>query len=146
MRTTINESGVLVTPVMKKYLAIIESGKIEEREIISMRSFMHKSKENARFVFGALQDKQLTLSNEQNQKGYDFLMNQWKTASGKERKNNPFGYREQNILNNFSHFELKDLYNAGNAYHDYYLPLYECISKDGGSFEYYYNGEVNIIG
>lgn len=152
-KTTVNAKGKLITPAMKKYNAIIQAGKIEEREIISMRSFMHKSKENARFIFDAMndyrdtnQDQNLSLSPDQNQKGYDFLMNCWKTPRGIERKNNPFGYREQAILENFSHFELKGFYNAGNAYRNFYLPLYECISKDGNSFEYYYNGEVNIVG
>lgn len=152
-QTTINEKGVLITPTMKKYAVIIKTGYIDEREIISMRSFMHKSKENARFIFDAMnefreknQDGNLSLSADQSQKGYDFLMNVWKTPRGIERKNSPFGYREQAILENFSRFELKDFYNAGNTHHDFYLPLYECISKDGNSFEYYYNGKVNIVG
>lgn len=135
-----------LTKTAKKYMAIIEKGQIEESEIISMKSFMGKSKENARFIFDAMQDKELTLSDAQNQKGYDFLMKCRFTPTGKERQNNPFGYREENILDNFSHFELSSFHNAGNAYVDYYLPLYICVSKDGNSFEYYYNGKVNIVG
>jgi len=114
----------------KKYLAIIESGSIGERDIIAMRSFMHKSKENARFIFDAMSDKELTLSPEQNKKGYDFLQDQRTTPNGKERENNPFGYREEAILDNFSHFTLYSFYNVGND----------------TNFEYYYNGKVNIIG
>lgn len=132
----------------KKYHALVISGHIEEREIISLKSFMGKNKSNARLVFDWLNDmpSNLSLSAGQNQKGYDFLMKCWKTDTGKERKNNPFGYREQHILENFSHFELSSFYNAGNAYRDFYLPLYFCVSKDGSTFEYYYNGKVNITG
>lgn len=135
-----------LSPTAKKYLAIIQSGSIEASQLIAMKSFLNKNKENRDIIFEAMQDKSLTLSPEQNKKGYEFLMKQWKTESGKERKNNPFGYREQAILENFSHFELKDWYNCGTYEgHDFYLPLYECIGSNG-SFEYYYNGEVNITG
>lgn len=130
----------------KKYKGIIESGTIEERQIIDMRSFMNKSKENATLIFSLIQGKQLSLTPQQSEKGHEFLLSKWKTPTGAERKNNPFRYREQEILKNFGRIELKSLYNAGNTYIDNYLPLYEVISKDGGSFEYYYNGNVNIVG
>jgi len=130
----------------KKYLAIIEQGHIEESELISLKSFLNKNKENRQLIFDAMSETELLISDAQNQKGYEFLMDQRFTPTGKERLNNPFGYREQAILDNFSHFTVKDWYNAGNAYNDYYLPLYECVSKDGNSFEYYYNGKVNIVG
>jgi hypothetical protein len=129
-----------------KYLAIFAKGIIEEREIISMRSFMGKSKENAQLIFSHFPENGMSISDDQARKGYDFLMNQWKTPTGADRKNNPFGYREQNVLENYSHIILKSLYNAGNCYHDYYLPLYEVVAKDGSAFEYYYNGQINIVG
>lgn len=132
---------------MTKYLVIIATGIISEQEIISMRSFMNRDKEAARQIFNAWDDQELAISEEQAQKGYDFLMDQWKSPSGKERKNNPFGYREQEILENFSHFTLKSLYNnSGYSQITNYLPLYSCISKDGSAFEYYYDGKVNITG
>ena len=81
----------------------------------------------------------------QNKKGIDFLMNQYISPNGKEMKNNPFGYREIEILKNFTGFTFKGFYDAGNYYHSYYLPLYD-YNGDNNSFEYYYNGEVNIIG
>lgn len=134
-----------INKTTQKYIDIIKSGHIEERQIIDMRSYMNRDKEAARAIFDVWEDE-LTISTSQQQKGYDFLMNQWKTPTGAERKNNPFGYREQTILENFSDFTLKSLYNAGNSYVDNYLPLYSCNSKDGNGFEYYYNGEVNIVG
>ena len=138
-----------LTPTQAKYANIIASGEISESEIISMKSFMGKSKENAEFIFDLLNELPdgLTLSHTQNQKGIDFLLNQWKTPRGIERKNNPFGYREQHVLENFSHFTIDSFYDCSNySQISFYLPIYHCISKDGSSFEYYYNGTVNIIG
>lgn len=134
-----------ISKTAQKYIDIINTGKITEREIISMRSLINRDKEAARAIFDAWNDE-LELETSQQQKGYDFLIDQWKTPKGIERKNNPFGYREQEILENFRDFTLKSLYNAGNAYTDNYLPLYSCNSKDGNGFEYYYNGKVNIVG
>lgn len=129
-----------------KYIHILKSGSIEERQIIDMRSWMGKEKENAQIVFSNFPDHGLTLSASQNEKGIYFLFGRWKTSAGAERKNNPFGYREQAVLINFSHFELGGFYNAGNSNHDYYLPLYRCIGRDGTAFEYYYNGQIHIVG
>lgn len=132
---------------IQKYLDIIETGKIEERELISMRSLMNKNDEASTAIFHALGEiGELFLSQNQQDKWYEFLMNQWRTPTGKERKNHPFGYREEEILNNFYEIRLSSLYNAGNAYHNYYIPLYTVYSKDGAGFEYYYNGEINIVG
>lgn len=134
-----------ISKTAKKYLAIIEKGHIEESELISLNSFINKSKENRELIFAAMQDQsqELTLSDEQNKKGYDFLMKLRFTPTGKERTNSPFGYREEKVLDNFSHFTLSDFYPANNHY---YIRLYTCYAKDGASFEYYYNGKMNITG
>ena len=47
----------------------------------------------------------------------EWLLNKWKTPKGAERKNNPFGYREQNVLedeNAKAYFN--GFYDAGNYY------------------------------
>lgn len=141
-----NTTTTSISKTAKKYLEILATGHIEESQIIAMKSFMGKSKENAQTIFSAFPEAGLLLSNAHNQKGIAFLLKQWKTPTGAERKNNPYGYREQDILENFSHFTLKSLYNAGNAYVDYYIPPYECVATDGATFEYYYNGKINIVG
>ena len=82
----------------------------------------------------------VNITPEQAKKGYTWLMNQWKTPAGKERKNNPFGYREQEILENFSEIVLFGFYDFGRWYHRY-APLYYC------GFEYYVQGgKINIVG
>lgn len=98
-------------------------------------------------ILNANEFEGLLLSDEQNQKGYDWLKNLWVTPNGKERKNNPFGYREQDALKNFSHCTLKGYYDAGNYYRSYYIPLYDVYTKDGYGFEYYVNaGQIHITG
>jgi hypothetical protein len=146
MKTTINKTGILVTPTMAKYKAIIESGKITENELTALNSFYNKSSDNKTFIDALMyneQDKdELTLTEDQNKKGYEFLMKLRFTPTGKERSNSPYGYREENILDNFSHFTFCGFYSErGN----YYIRMYNCYSKDGNSFQYYYNGKMNII-
>jgi hypothetical protein len=146
MKAAINEQGILITKSIQKYLDIIERGNIEEREIISMKSLMGKNRDAANVLNSAVANNPLRLSKAQEEKGITFLLDQWKTGRGVERKNNPFGYREQEVLENFSHFELAGFWNAGNQHVTFYLPLYNCIAKDGSAFQYYYNGKVNIVG
>lgn len=94
----------------------------------------------------------LAITPEQTKKGLDWLMDQWKTPRGIERKNNPFGYREQEVLENFSHFLLTDWYDAMSSYgvqqgYHSYLPVYTVVAKDGSTFEYHMaGGEINITG
>lgn len=61
------------------------------------------------------------LSTEQSLKGFDWLKNLWVTPKGAERKNNPFGYREQNAIENFDRITLKGYYDAGNYHHTHYV-------------------------
>lgn len=145
--TTINKDGIMITPTMKKYLDIIASGTISNSEIISLNSLMNSNKDAHKVLDAAIWECEegLNLTPEQDKKGIEFLMNLWKSPTGKERKNSPFGYREEAILEGFTHFTLKGFYDARNYQRSYYLPLYECHGN-GNSFEYYYNGKVNIIG
>lgn len=80
------------------------------------------------------------------QQGINWLINLMKTPNGRERKNNPFGYREMNVVNNIEGINLIGSYNAGNKYFDFFVPLYEV---EGGvcAFQYYFaNGKINIVG
>ena len=147
MKSTINEKGILVNPIMAKYEAIINSGKIKESELVSLNSFYNKSKDNKFFIDEIFYSDQingeLLLTNEQDKKGFDFLQGLRFTPTGKDRLNNPYGYREERVLDNFSHFTFCGFYTErGN----YYIRMYKCYSKNGESFQYYYNGKLNIIG
>lgn len=83
---------------------------------------------------------------EQAQKGLSWLLNQRKTPRGVERKNNPFGYRESDVLDSFQYFTFDGLYDAGNSHHSWYAPIYSVHGKEG-SFQYVIKGGgISIIG
>lgn len=88
------------------------------------------------------------LTAEQVEKGRKWLMNLWQTPRGVERKNNPFGYREQAVLESFKTIRMLDVYDAARyGQRPYYIPLFEAIGKAGDSFQYYvWGGEINIVG
>jgi len=127
---------------------IMETNTITEKEInlIKMRLNNDKVDEATQEVIDYIWDNSPQLTPDQNKKGIDYLRNLWKSPTGKERTNNPFGYREQDALETFEYFELRGFYDAGNKYRKFYVPLYTCVGADS-SFEYaFYNGEVNILG
>lgn len=88
------------------------------------------------------------LTADQNQKGRDWLMNQWKTPAGKERTNNPFGFREQDVLEHFKEIRLIDFYDTAKyGQNKWVVPYYRVEATDGGSFEYaLYGGKISIMG
>ena len=89
-------------------------------------------------------DRDIEVTPEQSAKGFAWLWNLYKTPSGKERKNNPFGYREMGILENYKgeNFTFQGFYDAGNGYCHFNVPIYEI-----GGMEYYVSGgQINIIG
>src|SRR6056297_2276144 len=91
----------------------INNGKITPSEIMGVNKSLYDG-------------EGVELSHEQSQKGYNYLMDKWKTPRGSERANNPFGYREEETLKNFSGIKLKDFYSErGN----YYYPVYRVEGK-----------------
>ena len=129
---------------------IKENGVITENQINLIKRRLNSGKDDSELddLLEYINDNSPKLSNEQNKKGYEFLMNLWKSPTGKERKNSPFGYREESVLENFEYFELAgflSFYGLGS------IPIYNVIGKSSntsfsGSFQYYYDGKVNIIG
>lgn len=120
---------------------LLKKDLLTEREIQTIKNRVNNKAVEVSF------DKEYLLTPEQNQKGYDWIYNQYKTPRGIERKNNPFGYREQAVIDNFSHFTWSDIYDTGNSYHSWYAPVWTMYAKDGNSFSYYVSGgECNIIG
>lgn len=149
-----------------KYMEVLKSDTITERDILNLKKIL-----NGWSTTSVTDDekKQLTdriwanydmdgqkLTAEQNAKGITWLRDQWKTPRGIERKNNPFGYREEEVIADFSHFTFSYFYDDARVYdkvHHNYLPTYTVVAKSGATFEYYmargtgYNGgSVSIIG
>lgn len=88
------------------------------------------------------------LAPEQVAQGVKWLQNLWKTPTGKERKNNPFGYREQDVLSGGElTITLRYYYDVSRyGQRAHYIPLYE-VTSSGGTFEYYvWAGQIHIVG
>lgn len=128
------------TEILKE---VSESNLITEKQINLLKNRANKGE---KIDFSQIWDNPPKLDEDQNKKGIDFLMNQYVTPNGKERQNNPFGYREEEILKGFTGFELAGFHDiARYGQRPFLVPLYNCCSAEN-SFQYYYDGKVQIIG
>lgn len=122
--------------------SIEEKGIITEREILLLkRRANNGDRDAANFYPGC--DRIIEVTDEQSEKGFKWLYNLYKTPTGKERKNNPFGCREMDILDNYNGERLTfvGFYNAVNRYYSLHVPIYEL-----NGMVYYYDGELHIVG
>lgn len=122
--------------------SIEEKGIITEREILLLkRRANNGDRDAANFYPGC--DRVIETTNEQSEKSFKWLYNLYKTPTGKVRENNPFGYREMDILDNYKgeRFTFVGFYDAGNRFYSCYIPIYEL-----NGMEYYYNRELHIVG
>ena len=125
---------------------ICEADEITEREINLLNRRLNAEGRDTLDYSLRKNDYDLALTDEQERKALAWLNNQWKTSTGKERKNNPFGYREEQILDNATDVTFIEFHNVGNRYVDYFVPVYRVYSNNG-SFDYYVQGgEISIIG
>ena len=127
---------------------MMETNTITEKEINLIKLRMNNDKVDnfTQEAIDFIWDNSPQLTSDQNKKGIDYLRNLWKSPTGKERVNSPFGYREENVLETFEYFELRGFYDAGNQFRKFYVPLYTCVGTDS-SFEYaFYGGKANILG
>lgn len=132
---------------MKKITTEILKQKILTERDIKLLCKRANAKETEAETVDALQSfESAKLTVEQNKKGHDWLINQWKTPRGGERKNNPFGYDEENVLNTFLYITFDSLYNAGNPHINFYVPIYTVHGHEY-SFQYVVTGgKITIIG
>jgi hypothetical protein len=92
------------------------------------------------------------ISDEQTDKGIEWLINQWKGKTGRELPSNPFGYREQEIIEYFDcmgmrlgEFRLIQFKNVKDSNYPFYIPVYRVKVKSHGFFDYYYYaGKIHI--
>lgn len=143
---------VKLTVIQKELLAAMKSGKLTNQ---NQKNLIFKIlngnneylKREVKSVFNHPDFNGLDLSTDQVEKGKAWLLNQWKTPKGAERKNNPYGYREQDAIENLVTITLKGYYDIGTYGHKFYVPLYDVYSKDGYGFEYSIkNGAPYIVG
>ena len=127
---------------------IKQSNKISEKEINLIKSRLNNDKADTetKELVQWIWDNHPELTEEQNKNGIDFLMNLWKSPTGKERSNSPYGYREQDALKTFKYFELAGFYDISKyGGRKFLVPLYNVIGE-GSNFQYYYDRKVNIVG
>lgn len=125
--------------------------KITEKQINLIGRRLNNNKElgkELQKLFDLATDEGVEVEASQAQKGFDWLMNLYKTPTGAIRKNNPYGYREMDALDSgikaFTYDGHIDMGSYGNPW---FAPLYTFIGKNGGSFQYYVRGEkIQIIG
>jgi len=121
---------------------IKEAGVITEKEMLLIKG--RSNKVNKDLWNYELEDIKVTQS--QTVKGLDWLKDQYQTPKGIERKNNPFGYREIEVLEDpEAHCYFRGFYSP-SRYNNYFIPVY-LLCGAGTSFEYYVNGgKIEIIG
>ena len=127
------------TRTTQEIIAEIESrGMITEREISLLKKRANAGDRDAANFWPCDET-----TPEQSAKGFAWLKNLYKSPRGVERKNNPFGYREMDILDNYAgeNFTFKGFYDAGRYGFHNYVPVYEV-----GGMEYYICGGIQIIG
>ena len=93
----------------------------------------------------------LKITPEQTNKGLTWLKNKGWTPRGIERKNSPFGYREEDAIETFKEFRLDSFTNRNNYFQQEnnifnWLPVWNVIGKKN-SFQYIVENETaSIIG
>ena len=123
--------------------SVVENNIITEKEL---KLIIKRMNSGEKIDLQEIWDNPVKLTQDQENKGILYLRNLYQTPKGAERKNNPFGYREIAILNNFTGFELAGTYDAGNYNNSYHVPLYNVCSPDN-CFQYYMaGGTIHIVG
>lgn len=111
-----------------------------------MKLLLMRKNAGEKFDDSIFWDGEIELTQDQVAKGKKYLLNLYKSPTGKERSNNPFGYREQVILEQMTGITLRGFHDAGNFFRSFYVPLYK-VDSPNNSMEYYVSGgKINIIG
>lgn len=129
---------------VQKYLDIVKSGKIEEREIITLRSLLNGgrgnwTKDEKAQVLAAVNGKELRLNPKQQEKGVNWLRRRCFKLDGGIRKNCPFEENERKLLDpkEYKGFTMVGLHEEDNGYgRKFYVPIYRLKGKSGAKVDY----------
>lgn len=118
--------------------------KLTGREVNLLRRWLNEGK----IPLSQVRSGGYALTPDQVEKGRKWLMNLWVTPKGVERKNNPFGYREQAILETFQTIRLAQFTDISRyrAPFPIIVPVYEVVGKDDSFMYYLSGGKINIVG
>ena len=137
------------------YIELSQAKKMTEKELNAFKNNLNQVEGaerklllNSFWANPLIEEREgIKLDEAQNSKGKKYLYNLGYTPKGAERKNSPYGYREQDVVKDLKEIRLIGFYDGGNFFRSFYVPLYEAISKDGTTFEYaVYGGKINILG
>jgi hypothetical protein len=118
-----------------------------ENEIIYFRKYLRSNPDKYSILMDSFKSE-YSITSEQTKKGYDYIYNTCFKKNGelRETRDMPFGNREAEIIKNFKEFRFVGLNDIGFQ-HQFYLPVYKVIAKDGTYFEYTTNiGVMEIVG
>ena len=134
------------------YMKLAKKDKLSEKELNALKNYINNG-ERGKMVLNEFWNNidstgdMVELTLDQQKKGAKYLYNLGFTPKGAERKNSPYGMREEYIVKNIDSIYLQGFHNAGSFFSSFYVPIYSAIGKDGSSMEYYVaGGKINIIG
>jgi hypothetical protein len=142
------ENKMKTSKAFKRWKARIEDTKTPwtEKEIVYFRAAIGKSglardeeRHTLKDLFKEMIDNTggVRITQVQDIKGQQYLLNNSLKLNGEPRKNNILGSMELNILKTLDYHLFVGVYNpVGFQGFDSYLPIYRAISTSGAFFEY----------
>lgn len=130
----------------KRVSKILSTGVISEKDLNLLKSRLNRGLCGYDDLESLFIDY-IALSDDQAEKGVNWLRSLYKTPTGRIRKSNPFGAREISVLESENvKIDLCGVYDAGRYGCHNFIPNY-CVYSESGSFEYvpYCNGHECYI-
>lgn len=141
-RTRLSRCGGKLREARLKKPLLYDMPSLAESAIHTIKMRLNRGNYDLDTVLKSMPEDGWGISAEQTDKGLTFLMKQWKSPkTGAVLKNNPFGYREQDVLSKFKEFRLVGFYDTATAQANqigirYFQPIYRVVAEDGSSFDY----------
>lgn len=85
------------------------------------------------------------ITDEQTEKGLKWLNNLRTTPIGNDRKNSPFGYNEDDVLDTFQYLVFDGLMDIGGFNHAFYVPIYTVFGSESNFTYYVAGGKIHLI-
>jgi len=122
---------------------IFKSKSISEQEINLLKRRLNAGEKVEGLEY--MIDDEISLTGDQNAKGKKYLKNVFRTPKGAERKNHPFGYREQEAIDSLKEFYFAGFHNP-SFFGKNFQPVYTAVGKDA-NFDYQLaGGKLEILG
>ena len=144
--------GIGITGSKYDYMKLARKRKWTEKELNAFKKFISQDNQASKNALNEFHNNPLiydaegiNLTTDQVKKGFKYLYNLGFTPKGKKRSNSPFGFREDNIVQNPEDLTIIDFYQP-NFRSEFRVPVYNAYGGSA-SMDYYVSGEkINIIG